>query len=98
MGGDITINSGAGAVTINGTVTGVAQVLYETTTTSRVGGSILYTTGFGTGGSDAAATFGSAISRITYRMEVKYLGTIYYADVSFTLDQFNTNILFNISI
>jgi filamentous hemagglutinin family protein len=83
VGGDITINSGAGAVTINGTVTGVAQVLYETTTTSRVGGSILYTTGFGTGGSDAAATFGSAISRITYRMEVKYLGTIYYADVSF---------------
>ncbi len=84
VGGDITLNSGGGAVTVGGAVTGVAKLLYETTTSARdASGNIIYTEGYGIGGSDAASAFASSISRITYRMEVNYNGTLYYVNVSF---------------
>jgi len=84
VGGDITLNSSGGAVTVGGAVTGVAKLLYETTSSARdSSGNIIYTAGYGIGGSDAASTYGSSISRITYRMEVNYNGTLYYVNVSF---------------
>jgi len=67
--------------------------LYETVTPSRgANGAIIYTSGFGTGATDAAAVFaayGKAIDRIRYRMELivprpaSVAGTLRYAEATF---------------
>ena len=60
--------------------------VYETVTPVRSGNYIVYTAGYGKGGSDAAATLtsqGATFSRVRYRMQANYSGTLRYADVSF---------------
>ncbi len=78
---------GAPAIT---TVTPVVQdswkLVYQTTSPTRSGNAIVYSTGFGKGGSDQAALLtaaGASFNRIRYRMEVNYNGVLRYADVSF---------------
>ena len=63
-----------------------STLVYQTTTPSRSGNSIVYTTGYGKGAGDAAATLtnqGVTFSRVRYRMEANYSGTLRYADVTF---------------
>lgn len=74
--------------TFNGWSTRAAgsQLVYQTTNSTRSGNSIVYTTGFGKGAGDAAATLtsqGASFSRARYRMEANYNGTLRYADVAF---------------
>ena len=65
----------------------VSRVLmYEVVSPTRVNNAILYSTGFGTGAEDAAATFdaqGRTIHRIIYRMQVQVGDTLRFAEVSF---------------
>jgi uncharacterized repeat protein (TIGR02543 family) len=70
-----------------------SQLVYQTTNPNRVGNSISYSTGFGRGGSDAAAVLtgqGATFDRVRYRMEASYNGTTRFADVSF--DKWNPNL------
>ena len=63
-----------------------SRLVYQTTTPTRSGNNIVYSAGYGKGGSDAAATLtsqGVTFDRIRYRMEATYSGTAYYADVAF---------------
>ncbi len=63
-----------------------SQLVYQTTTPTRSGNSIVYTSGFGKGGSDAAATLtaqGATFDRVRYRMEANYNGTLRWADIAF---------------
>lgn len=63
-----------------------SQLVYQTTTPTRSGNNIVYTAGYGKGGSDAAATLtnqGATFNRVRYRMEANYNGTLRFADVSF---------------
>ena len=60
--------------------------VYETTNPVRSGNSIVYTSGYGKGAGDAAATLtnqGATFTRVRYRMQANYSGTLRYADVSF---------------
>ena len=70
------------------TITAAAfKLLYETTTPSRnSSGAIIYSAGYGIGGSDAAALLaasGAAISRVRYRMELTVAGSAKYAEATF---------------
>ncbi|WP_251369422.1 autotransporter-associated beta strand repeat-containing protein [Polynucleobacter sp. MWH-Spelu-300-X4] len=79
VGGDIGLNSTSGGVTIGGAITGVAGsnfLLYETTTPTRSGNSIVYSV-------DNSGSLSTPITRITYRMEVTYGGTPYWVQVTF---------------
>ncbi len=59
--------------------------VYATSSTNRSGSSIVYDTGFGLGGSDAAANNASALySRIRYRMQATYGGTARFVDADFS--------------
>jgi uncharacterized repeat protein (TIGR02543 family) len=92
-----TVSDGTSSVSATSTLSFVAvddaptlssyQLIYQAISPSRDGsGAIVYSTGYGTGASDAAAQFvaaGSSISRIRYRMELTIGGTPQYADVSF---------------
>ncbi len=58
--------------------------IYGTTSQTRdASGNVVYETGFGLGGSDAAATASSSFSRIRYRMSTTISGVAKYADVDF---------------
>jgi len=60
--------------------------IYELVDPTRRGGQFNYVSGYGLGGSDAAASFTSStdsICGIRYRMELVVGATTYYADVSF---------------
>jgi len=62
------------------------RLVYQTTTVSRSGNNIVYSTGYGKGATDQAAVLtsqGFTFNRIRYRMEVNYNGVLRYADVSF---------------
>ncbi len=70
-----------------------SQLVYQTTTPTRSGNNIVYTSGFGKGGSDAAATLaaqGATFDRVRYRMEASYFGTLRWADVAF--DKWTSNL------
>ncbi|CAB4663949.1 unannotated protein [freshwater metagenome] len=70
-----------------------SQLVYQTTNANRSGNSIVYTAGFGRGGSDAAAVLtsqGTTFDRVRYRMEANYSGTLRFADVAF--DKWNANL------
>lgn len=74
--------------TFNGWSTTAAgsSLVYQTTTPTRSGNSIVYSAGYGKAGGDAAATLtanGTTFTRVRYRMEASYSGTLRYADVSF---------------
>jgi hypothetical protein len=60
--------------------------IYELVDPTRGGGQFNYVSGYGIGGSDAAASYASStdlICDIRYRMELVVDATTYYADVSF---------------
>jgi len=62
------------------------KLVYQTTTPTRSGNAIVYSTGYGKGVGDQAALLtaaGTTFNRIRYRMEVNYNGVLRYADVSF---------------
>ena len=61
-------------------------LVYQTTTPTRSGTSIVYSPGYGREGSDVAASLtaqGTTFTKIRYRMEINYGGVLKYADVSF---------------
>ncbi len=59
--------------------------IYSTSLMTRVGSSISYDSGYGLGGSDAAATNASTpYSRIRYRLEVTYGGQARFVDANFS--------------
>ena len=63
-----------------------SRLVYQTTNPMRSGGNIVYTNGYGKGGSDAAAVLtsqGVTFDRVRYRMEAKYNSVLRYADVTF---------------
>ena len=86
---DISLNTSGGDVTFDGDVTSAvsgssSSLIYYTTTPKRNGsGNIVYETGYGLGGSDAAASFSGDIDTVTYRMEYELGGTTYYAEATF---------------
>jgi len=86
---DISLNTSGGDVTFDGNVMSAASgssssLIYYTTTAKRNGsGNIVYETGYGLGGSDAAASFSGDIDTVTYRMEYELGGTTYYAEATF---------------
>lgn len=61
------------------------QQVYAVTSGSRnSSGNIVYSSGFGTGGSDAAATNSDVnYTRVRYRMQYTYLGSNLYVDANF---------------
>mgnify|MGYP000429187560 CR=1 FL=1 len=59
--------------------------IYSTVTSSRVSSSIVYESGYGLGGSDAAAlNSAKSFSRIRYRMEATYGGQARFVDADFS--------------
>ncbi len=63
-----------------------SQLVYQLTAPTRSGNNLVYTSGFGRGGGDAAATLtsqGASFDRVRYRMEANYNGTLRWADVAF---------------
>jgi autotransporter-associated beta strand protein len=85
---DVTLTTTNSNVVFGSTVTSTgsssSNLLYYTTTTKRNGsGDIVYETGYGLGGTDAAATYSGDIDTVTYRMEYDQGGTTYYAEVTF---------------
>ena len=86
---DISLNTSGGDVTFDGDITSAvsgssSSLIYYTTTPKRNGsGNIVYETGYGLGGSDAAASFSGDIDTVTYRMEYELGGTTYYAEATF---------------
>jgi autotransporter-associated beta strand protein len=76
---EISLNSSSGGVTIGGTVTGIqipSTLLYETTSATRALDATSYS-------ANNSGSFSGAITRITYRMEVKVGTTPYWVEVSF---------------
>jgi uncharacterized repeat protein (TIGR02543 family) len=75
-------------------------LVYQTTTPVRNGsGEIVYTAGYGKAANDVAANLissGQNFTRVRYRMEVNYSGTLRYADVSF--DKWSTATISNLAI
>ena len=62
------------------------QLIYATTNPTRSASAIVYTSGFGNGASDAAATFdnsSTSITTVTYRMEVSVADVARFAEVRF---------------
>ena len=68
-------------------------LVYQTTSSIRSGGSVVYTNGYGRGVSDVAANLtgqDAVYSRVKFRMETKYNGTLRYAEAAF--DKWNQNL------
>ncbi len=85
---DVTLTTTNSDVVFGSTVTSTGgsstNLLYYTTNPTRNGnGEIVYESGYGLGGTDAAANYSSDIDTVTYRMEYDQGGTTYYTEVTF---------------
>jgi hypothetical protein len=83
--GTVTGSSSFTFITVSSS-TDALTLVYQLTQTNRTGTSLTYSTGYGRGGSDSAATLtsnGNTFTKIRYRMEMAYSGVTKYADVTF---------------
>ncbi len=63
-----------------------STLVYQTTTPTRSGNSVVYSAGYGKSAGDAASVLtsqGANFNKVRYRMEANYNGTLRYADVTF---------------